>query len=119
MAEHEDFLAALDAFDERLQQAAKNEADDSASRYLEQGNRWNPMIDAISTYVNGCELDGVSVRDTSTYEDTRVNWRVRRGYGALIAAYGSRKLTVEPSGRCNCAPSAVTSVTTISPVSSP
>lgn len=87
MAEHEDFLAALDAFDERLQKAARNDADDSASRYLEQGNRWNPMIDAISTYVNGCELNGVSVRDTSTYEDTRVNWRVRRGYGALIAAY--------------------------------
>ena len=24
---------------------------------LEPGNRWNPMIDAISTYINGCELD--------------------------------------------------------------
>jgi len=48
------------------------------------GNRWNPMIDAISTYVNGCELDQVSISDMDAYEDTNVNWRVRRGYGALM-----------------------------------
>ena len=47
------------------------------------------MIDAISTYVNGCELDQVSIYDMDAYEDTEVNWRVRRGYGALIAAYGA------------------------------
>ena len=23
------------------------------------------------------------------YEDTEINWRVRRGYGALMAAYGA------------------------------
>ena len=23
------------------------------------------------------------------YEDTDINWRVRRGYGALMAAYGA------------------------------
>ena len=37
--------------------------DDTASHYLEPGNRWNPMIHAISTYVNGCELDQVSIQD--------------------------------------------------------
>ena len=47
------------------------------------------MIDAISTYVNGCELDQVSLLDMDAYEDTDINWRVRRGYGALIAAYGA------------------------------
>jgi monoamine oxidase len=88
MMERQDFFAALDAFHDRIEQATENDADDAANRYLEQGNRWNPMIDAISTYVNGCELDSVSVQDTSAYEDTEINWRVRRGYGALIAAYG-------------------------------
>jgi monoamine oxidase len=88
MMERQDFFAALDAFHDRIEQATENDADDAASRYLEQGNRWNPMIDAISTYVNGCELDSVSVQDTTAYEDTEINWRVRRGYGALIAAYG-------------------------------
>ena len=47
------------------------------------------MIDAISTYVNGCELDQVSILDMEAYEDTEINWRVRRGYGALISAYGA------------------------------
>ena len=47
------------------------------------------MIDAISTYINGCELDQVSAYDMDAYEDTEINWRVRRGYGALIAAYGA------------------------------
>ena len=63
--------------------------DSAASLYLEPGNRWNPMIDAISTYINGCELDQVSILDMDAYEDTEINWRVRRGYGALIAAYGA------------------------------
>ena len=60
-----------------------------ANGCLEPGNRWNPMIDAISTYVNGCELDQVSILDMDAYEDTGINWRVRRGYGALMAAYGA------------------------------
>jgi monoamine oxidase len=47
------------------------------------------MIDAISTYVNGCELDQVSILDTSAYEDGDKDWRIRRGFGALIAAYGA------------------------------
>jgi monoamine oxidase len=47
------------------------------------------MIDALSTYINGCELDAVSVQDMDAYEDSEINWRVRRGYGALMAAYGA------------------------------
>jgi monoamine oxidase len=47
------------------------------------------MIDAISTYVNGSELDRVSILDMDAYEDTGINWRVRRGYGALMTAYGA------------------------------
>src|SRR3954451_6512503 len=47
------------------------------------------MIHAISTYVNGCELDQVSIQDMQAYEDTGSNWRVRRGYGALMTGYGA------------------------------
>jgi monoamine oxidase len=88
-----EFLAALDAFYDRAEEAAKqarkNGSDSAASLYLEPGNRWNPMIDAISTYINGCELDQVSILDMDAYEDTEINWRIRRGYGALMAAYGA------------------------------
>ncbi len=84
-----DFMRALDAFYERAEEAAKRGRDGPASACLEGGNRWNPMIDAISTYVNGTELDRVSILDMDAYEDTGNNWRVRRGYGALMAAYGT------------------------------
>jgi monoamine oxidase len=91
--ERADFIRALDAFYDRAEQAArklaKTGSDSAASVCLEPGNRWNPMIDAISTYVNGSELDRVSVLDMDAYEDTEINWRVRRGYGALMAAYGA------------------------------
>jgi monoamine oxidase len=83
------FIAALDAFYERTYEAARSGRDSAASNYLEPGNRWNPMIDAVSTYVNGSELDRVSIQDMEAYEDTGINWRVRRGYGALMAAYGA------------------------------
>lgn len=89
-AARDDFTHALDQFYDRIEEAAQQGKDCPASLYLEPGNRWNPMIDAISTYVNGCELDQVSILDVDAYEDTDVNWRVRRGYGALIAAYGAQ-----------------------------
>lgn len=84
-----DFIRALEAFYERAEEAAKSGRDSPANVCLEPGNRWNPMIDAISTYVNGSELDRVSISDMDAYEDTEINWRVRRGYGALMAAYGA------------------------------
>ena len=88
-SERDDFMRATDAFYERLWQAAQRGSDEPASRSLEPGNRWNPMIDAVSTYINGCELKDMSTLDWDAYEDSNLNWRVRRGYGALVAAYGA------------------------------
>src|SRR6267142_6506539 len=92
-AERDDFIRALDEFNDRAEKAAgearRNGRDRAASALLEPGNRWNPMIDAISTYINGAELDTVSILDMEAYEDTNFNWRVRRGYGALMSAYGA------------------------------
>jgi monoamine oxidase len=90
--ERGDFIRSLDEFFQRVHDAAKSGAesgrDSAANLYLEPGNRWNPMIDAISSYINGCETDRVSILDFDAYEDTNLNWRIRRGYGALMAAYG-------------------------------
>jgi monoamine oxidase len=94
LSERLDFITSLDAFYDRAEEAARIASttgrDSAANLCLEPGNRWNPMIDAISTYINGCELDTVSILDMEAYEDTEINWRVRRGYGALMAAYGAR-----------------------------
>ena len=81
LSERQDFIAALDAFYDRAEEAAQRGGDDTASRYLEPGNRWNPMIHAISTYVNGCELDQVSIQDMQAYEDTESTG----GCGAAMA----------------------------------
>jgi monoamine oxidase len=89
-----DFIRSLDEFFQRVDEAArtaiKTGRDAPADTCLEPGNRWNPMIDAISTYINGAELDAASILDMDAYEDTNLNWRVRRGYGALMATYGAR-----------------------------
>jgi monoamine oxidase len=89
LEERADFIRSLDEFFDRAEQAAKGGHDAPADTCLEPGNRWNPMIDAVSSYINGCELDQVSILDLDAYEDTEINWRVRRGYGALMAAYGA------------------------------
>jgi monoamine oxidase len=86
--ERAEFMRSLDEFFRRIHDAAKSGRDGAANLYLEPGNRWNPMIDAISTYINGAETDRVSILDFDAYEDTNRNWRIRRGYGALMAAYG-------------------------------
>jgi monoamine oxidase len=88
-ADRIDFFQAIDAFYDRAEAAAANDTDAPASTCLEPGNRWNPMIDAISTYINGVTLDRVSLHDMDAYEDTEVNWRLAAGYGALISAYGA------------------------------
>ena len=87
--ERADFIEALDDFYDRAEEAAKSGRDSAASAWLEPGNRWNPMIDAISTYVNGAELDRISILDMDAYEDTGINWRVRRGFGLLVLTYGA------------------------------
>jgi monoamine oxidase len=89
LQERMDFIKVIDAFYDRAEEAAESGRDSAASKYLEPGNRWNPMIDALSTYINGSELDSVSNLDMNAYEDSEINWRVRRGYGALMAAYGA------------------------------
>ncbi len=81
------FNQAYDAFEARLEAAARTGEDRPASEFLEPGGRWNPLIDAISSYYNGVEYDAVSVLDYAAYADSNVNWRVAEGYGAAVASF--------------------------------
>ena len=92
-SEQEDFAQAREAFYECVEAAAQNDPDCAASTLLEPGNRWNNLLNALSTYISGAELDRASVRDIENYADSGVNWRVVEGYGTAIAAYG-RELAV-------------------------
>ncbi|MGH6674470.1 MAG: flavin monoamine oxidase family protein [Xanthobacteraceae bacterium] len=89
-AEYDDFRCAFGAFYQRVAEAARCGADTPASTALEGGNRWNPLIDAMSTYISGTELDRISLKDLDNYRNTGVNWRVREGYGTLIGACGAK-----------------------------
>ena len=71
----------------RLERTA-SEADRPASDLLEPGNRWNELLNAVSTWANGVELDRLSAHDYHRYDDTGLNWRVREGYGALVERFG-------------------------------
>jgi monoamine oxidase len=86
VAEQADFRAALGRLFARLDEAGEAEADQPGDRLLEPGNRWNPLLNATSTYINGVELDQLSVHDFFRYRDTGVNWRITEGYGRLMAA---------------------------------
>jgi monoamine oxidase len=87
-AEQREFQDAMDAFFARVERAAAGASDVPAGDSLEPGCRWNGLIDAISTYISGAEWGRVSAKDYDRYHDTGVNWRVVKGYGALISACG-------------------------------
>ncbi len=88
-AKQDEFLAATGAFFDRLERRGEEEPDRPAAALLEPDCCWNPLINAVSTYITGAELERLSMRDFARYEDTGVNWRAVGGYGALISSYGT------------------------------
>ena len=79
------FREASAAFDERVAQMAALPEDPPANAAFEPDARWNPLINAISGYLNGAAFDAVSLKDYAAYRDTERNARAPTGYGALIA----------------------------------
>jgi monoamine oxidase len=81
--------AAYRRFGERLRRNPP--ASDRAADAFARDNRWRPFVDGLSSFVNGVELDGLSVIDFVTYDDasSNNNWRLPEGYGAFIAGLGA------------------------------
>lgn len=88
-AEHSEFGNAVNELFARLDDFADDEPDVPAARLVDGKSRWFGLMNALSTYISGVELDGVSARDLSRYADTGVDWRIREGYGRVIAAHGA------------------------------
>lgn len=82
------FGAAMRKFRERVDSFSESAVDCAAAACLEPLCRWNPLIDAVSTFYSGVELERVSAIDLARYDDSGVNWRVVEGYGHAIAAHG-------------------------------
>lgn len=88
-AEQRAFQIARDSLHERMERADLSRADRPVSDFLLPGERWNPLLNAVSTYISGAELDRVSARDLLAYEDDELNWRTEDGYGTVVAAHGA------------------------------
>lgn len=87
--EQQAFRKAFGAFEERVDNHAEEGEARAASYFLEPGNPANALINAVFAYISGASLDEIDARDYARYDDDGVNWRVRAGYGAMIAAYGA------------------------------
>lgn len=88
-ADQRAFRAAWEALYARVDAADAAGQDGPMGDLLEPGGRWNPLLGAMASYINGAELAKLSVRDYARYHDTRVNWRVVAGYGALVARHAA------------------------------
>ena len=87
--EQKDFQDAMASFFDRLERLAQGPADVPSSAAFLPGCRWNPLIDAISTYISGAEWERVSAEDYDRYADSGINWRIVEGLGTVIAAHGA------------------------------
>jgi monoamine oxidase len=81
------FRETSGAFFDRVDAAARDNPNRPSSELLEPGNRWNPLIGSLSTYIAGAEPELVAAGDFERYRDTEQNWRVVEGYGTAIAAH--------------------------------
>jgi monoamine oxidase len=95
--QQDDYWDAWERLYARIDAAAEQGSDARMSEFLEADGRWNALLGAMATYINGAEFDQMTVREYARYHDSGMNWRVREGYGALVAAY-ARPLDV----RLNC-----------------
>lgn len=87
--ERADYHAAWDRFYARIDAAAAQASTRPMSDFFEPGSRWNGLLGAMVTYINGIEADRLIVAEYARYRDTEVNRRIPQGYGALIEAYAA------------------------------
>lgn len=78
--------AAWASFKNRIRSNAP--PSDRAADALPLNGEWNAYCHSMSGYLNGIPLDQLSIVDFLAYEDSAsdANWRVREGYGNLIAS---------------------------------
>ena len=87
--EEADYWPAWERLYARIDAAAAAGSTARMADFLEPGGRWNALLDAMATYINGVPFDQLVVREYAHYRDTGLNYRISEGYGALIAAYAA------------------------------
>jgi len=84
-AEQAEAWKAFEAWNLRLAQSPP--ATDCAADALDPGCEWNTHIRAIVSFISGATLERLSAADYVAYDESssEYNWRLRSGYGALVA----------------------------------
>lgn len=81
--------AAVNGFFEKIY-AYDGEEDLPLSAMLAPDDPWNAQIHAVGAFMTGAELDRSSVIDLGRYDPgPGPDWRVRQGYGTLVATYAT------------------------------
>ena len=79
---------AINDFFERVYNY-EGDADADLSTMLSPDDPWGERIYAVGAFMTGGELDKSSVIDLGRYDPgPGPDWRVRQGYGSLVATYG-------------------------------
>jgi monoamine oxidase len=76
------------AFYTRLSEAQGDPTDRTQATLLQPDAPWNGLLNAVSTYVSGAELDETSIHDTAHYRVHGSDWRITEGYGHTVAKFG-------------------------------
>jgi monoamine oxidase len=84
-----EFRQALNSLFRRLEALPDDAPDCAAAKLLAPETKWHNLLNAVSTYINGVELDRVSAMDFRRYHDTGINYRAKAGLGTLIRTYGA------------------------------
>ena len=87
LAQQEDYWAAWERLYARFDANAARSGRHMAE-FLEPGGRWNALLDAMATYINGARRS-TRLREYARYHDSGINRRIPEGYGALIEAYAT------------------------------
>jgi monoamine oxidase len=107
LAAEAEWLEEREAHYWAIHRAAGEAEDRSAASVLVPGARWNPLLEATSTWANAVELDKLSLKDNDRYEDSGLNYRLREGYGSLFVklaeglpiAFGAAAGRIDHRGR--------------------
>ncbi len=87
--DQESYAAAMNDFYGRVAAAAARGLDAPLSDLVPANSPWRGLLEAVSTYVSGAELEHVSLVDADRYNPGEGDdWRVAEGYGRLIAHHG-------------------------------
>ena len=81
------YRVAWERFYACTDEAAAADSDRPMSECFEPGGRFNGMLGAMMTFINGTEAENLNAREYARYHDSGQNKRVAQGYGTLVEAH--------------------------------